>query len=92
MEIYIKESEMPKNCKKCGIRFDCCAHIYTEDVRLDYPLKSLEEHDKELLEKFAQRITDRQALDVTDDKGVVCDKAYIVPQSFIDEIIKELQK
>lgn len=47
---------------------------------------------KEAVEKFASLLTDgRQTLDICEkDTGKVCDKAYIIPQSFINETAKEI--
>lgn len=55
-------------------------------------LESIVNARKETAEKFREMLTkDRQALDVKDcEKREVCDKAYIIPQSFIDEIAKEI--
>ena len=52
----------------------------------------LKQERKETAEKYAEMLTDgRQTLDIFEkDTGKVCDKAYIIPQSFIDEIAKEI--
>jgi hypothetical protein len=48
---------------------------------------------KETVEKFINLLTNngkRQTLDIEDDKGNVCDKAYIIPQSHLRQVAKSL--
>jgi hypothetical protein len=47
----------------------------------------------ETAEKFINLLTnngERQTLPIEDDKGNVVDKAYIIPQSYLKQVIKEL--
>ena len=47
---------------------------------------------KEMAEKFVNLLTDngeRQTLNIEDNKGDICDKAYIIPQSHLRQLAKQ---
>jgi hypothetical protein len=48
---------------------------------------------KQTVEKFVNLLTNngqRQALPIEDNKGNICDKAYIIPQSHLRQVAKSL--
>lgn len=48
---------------------------------------------KEMAEKFVDLLTNngkRQTLPIEDNKGSICDKAYIIPQSHLRQVAKQL--
>lgn len=88
-EIYVKE--MPKSCFDCPIivegpeGYDCCVCAFLVETaesknRLkDCPLKSLHDHDKELIEKVCKRV-----FNIFDGNNI----DYIC----VDDVIERLQK
>lgn len=96
-EIYVKE--MPKSCFDCPIivegieGYDCCVCAFlvkaaeTKNRLKDCPLKSLHDHDKELVAKVLERIKS-----LITKYDLLKDYQNCAGYFILDKIIEQIQK
>ena len=56
--------------------------------------RGYQDGSKETVEKFVNLLTnngERQTLLIEDDKGNICDRAYIIPKSHLRQVAKSLE-
>lgn len=100
-ELYVKE--IPKCCEDCpvhnGTNGICkLLHKYTYDTPpKDCPIKSLHEHDKELVKKVCKKISNRlfkyyKTADIILNKNIKHNDARIILSFDVDLVLEQIQK
>lgn len=98
-EIYVKE--MPKSCDCCEFyshnKYNdayclcLCMRLNYVNKEKDCPLKSLHDHDKELVEKVCERIKEQLGFIVDKKERVICDGSMTGDKTIL-AVLKQTQK